>query len=56
MRFLFKQKNLDFHFLFRRTKWRKTHATEISGGSGGKRTKSRNDESIPPFESDSNST
>ena len=50
------------HFLcvlnifFRRTKWRKKHAPEVSGGAGGKRTKKRNDGSIPTVESDSSST
>ena len=40
----------------RRTKWRKKHASEIHGEASGKRTKQRNDGSIPPVESDSEST
>ncbi len=41
----------------RRTKWRKKHAAEMHGATGGgKHTKQRNDGSIPPIESDSNST
>ncbi len=44
-------------FFSRRTKWRKKHAAEVNGGAGGgKRTKKRNDGSIPTVESDSSST
>jgi hypothetical protein len=56
-RYLIKKKKCRFFsFVFRRTKWRKKHAGEIHEGAGGKRTKSRNDGSIPPLESDSSST
>ncbi|CAM4777851.1 unnamed protein product [Rotaria magnacalcarata] len=43
-------------FQNRRTKWRKKHAPEVHGGAGDKRTKQRNDGSIPIVESDSSLT
>ncbi|CAF0819358.1 unnamed protein product [Adineta ricciae] len=42
-------------FQNRRTKWRKKHAAEVHSGSGSKRTKKRDEDSIPNIESDSNS-
>ncbi|CAF1341826.1 unnamed protein product [Rotaria sordida] len=43
-------------FQNRRTKWRKKHAPEIHAATGSKRTKQRNDGSIPNLESDSSLT